>query len=61
MFAAYGCPDPSIPSGMSVVREGGDSAVVYCNVTGEKRYLVCRDGAWVGQTGACPQSVTTSG
>ena len=58
---AVGCPDPVVPSEVTVIRENGESAMIYCNMTGEKRYLVCKDGTWTGQIGACPQSVTESG
>ena len=32
-----------------------DNAVVTCNSTGEKWYLVCRDSKWVGEIGRCAQ------
>jgi len=53
--AATGCADLVAPRN-AWVRRVADHVTVTCNRTSHTWHLVCKDTAWVGQTGDCNQA-----
>ena len=51
---ALGCAAPQLSHNAHVTMTNGN-AMVTCNTTGEKWYLVCRNRKWVGEIGRCAE------
>ncbi len=48
-----GCPLLTVETPAVMVEQTRNSAIIFCNVTGERSYMVCDDTEWLGRPGNC--------
>ena len=54
LFAVTGCPQPNIPAGSYMTREG-DRAKIICNNSDSSWFIYCKNNQWTELERKCPQ------
>lgn len=55
IYPAVGCPDPQVTTNAILTRKD-ETLAIFCNATGEKWHLVCKDNHWIGSFSNCSKS-----
>lgn len=54
-LSAVGCPDPEISVNAMLTRKE-ETLAIFCNQTGERWHLVCKENQWIGTYNNCSKS-----